>query len=56
MLKSPLLRAANAKSFSEALGRAKKLSPQGLLLHIEELECAEDAPEEDAQQRQSQKD
>ena len=52
MLKSPLLRAANAKSFSEALGRAKKLSPQGLFLHIEELQRAEDAFEEDALQFQ----
>ena len=56
MLKSTLVRAANAKPLSEALRRAKKLSPQRLLVHIEELQRAEDAPEEDAQQQQSQKD
>ena len=56
MHKSSFLRAANAKPLSEALRRAKKLPPQRLLLHIEELQCTEDAPKEDAQQHQSQKD
>ena len=52
MHKSSFLRAANAKPFPETLRGAKKLSPQGLFLHIEELQRAEDAFEEDALQFQ----